>query len=422
MKRVFSTLALGLCCGAALLLSGCLEDTTRYTYIEYEPQYLSWDELRAGVKNGDGQDLKEPGKIWVYNNYLLINEYGKGIHIIDNSNPSSPDNVAFITIPGNVDMAVKDGILYADSYVDLVAIELNDPRNAREVGRVESIFPYPMLNSGAPIDPERGVIIGWEEVEVTSDEPRNRGWWFEDGPILADDNMNRPSRANAESSSQPNLSLGGSMARFTIINGYLYTLDLSDMQIFTLSDPLNPSPWAKVNVGWQIETIFPYKDKLFIGSQTGMFIFDNSNPANPQLVSEFSHAMSCDPVVADDNYAYVTLRTGTRCNRGQNQLDIIDIRNVHEPKLVKTYLMQNPHGLGVVDNTLYICDGEAGLKVFDASDKNDIRIQSHVPGFKTFDIIPLGALAIVVGPDGLYQYDTRDADNVVEISKIPIRS
>ncbi len=96
-----------------------------------------------------------------------------------------------------------------------------------------------------------------------------------------------------------------------MVDDYLYVLSGSDLQLFEIKDPAAPSVWEKIRIGWDIETIFPYQDKLFIGGQEGMYIYDNTDPANPIQISRFSHVKSCDPEVVEGNYAYVTLRGGT---------------------------------------------------------------------------------------------------------------
>jgi hypothetical protein len=139
---------------------------------------------------------------------------------------------------------------------------------------------------------------------------------------------------------------GGSMARFTIVEPFLYALHESYIQLVRINDPVNPSLWSTVDVGWGIETIFPYGNYLFIGSTTGMFLYDNTNPENPTQLSAFAHVTSCDPVVAQGDYAYVTLRAGSFCGGGVNRLDILDITELTNPLLVESYAMQGPFGLG----------------------------------------------------------------------------
>ena len=214
--------------------------------------------------------------------------------------------------------------------------------------------------------------------------------------------------------------IGGSMARLTISSDYLYSVDRSDLQVFDISNVRNPRVFNKVNIGWDIETIFPFKDKLFIGSMTGMFIYDISNSSSPRLLSQFSHARACDPVVADDNYAYVTLRSGTACGGNQNQLDVIDIKDITRPKLIKSYPMQQPAGLGLDKNVLFVCDGPAGLKVYDVNKPEDLQLIDWQSDMKTYDVIPLGYSLLMIGEDGFYQYDYTDPKNLKLLSKIPV--
>jgi hypothetical protein len=148
----------------------------------------------------------------------------------------------------------------------------------------------------------------------------------------------------------------------------LYTIDNNEMHFFDIEDEDNPIENGSIFIGWGIETLFPYGDKLFIGSQSGMMIYNLENPLAPEKISEYWHITSCDPVVVDGDWAYVTLRAGNRCGAGTSQLDIIDISRLEEPELRKTYPMEEPYGLGIDKNILFVCDGEAGLKVYDASD------------------------------------------------------
>ena len=105
-----------------------------------------------------------------------------------------------------------------------------------------------------------------------------------------------------------------------------------------------------------------------------MYIYNISNGNNPVKESQFLHVQSCDPVIADEKYAYVTLRTGTTCNGVNNRLEILDIANINSPSLVKTYEMTNPHGLSKDGNLLFVCDGANGLKVYNASDVNNLKL------------------------------------------------
>ena len=89
-------------------------------------------------------------------------------------------------------------------------------------------------------------------------------------------------------------------------------------------------------------------------------------PSQPEQESEIEHVESCDPVIVSGEYAYITLRNGSKCQGFINELDIVDISNLNAPVLVKKFDMTNPHGLSKDGDLLFICDGKDGLKVFDA--------------------------------------------------------
>jgi hypothetical protein len=114
------------------------------------------------------------------------------------------------------------------------------------------------------------------------------------------------------------------------------------------------------------------------------------------------------------------LRTGTNCGGNQNQLDIIDIKDLSNPKLIKSYPMQGPLGLGLDKNILFICDGNAGLKIFDVEKPKDFMLLDWKSDINTYDVIPLGKSLLMIGADGLFQYDYANPKDLKLLSKIPI--
>lgn len=213
----------------------------------------------------------------------------------------------------------------------------------------------------------------------------------------------------------------GSMARFAISKNNLYIVDNQNLLFFDIADATNPEPKGRVNIGFGIETIFPYRNNLFIGSTTGMHIYDISTPTNPLKLSVYRHVTACDPVVVQDNYAYVTIRDGVECRFGENQLDVVDISNLREPRAVSTYLMYNPHGLGIDGMSLFVTEGEQGLKIIDASDPFNLVFRFEINSFHGYDVIPNNGHLIVIGKDGLYQYDYSNPDDMTFLSKISVQ-
>jgi hypothetical protein len=212
---------------------------------------------------------------------------------------------------------------------------------------------------------------------------------------------------------------GGSLARFTIAGDYLYTVDQSSLHTISLADAEHPQKVADKTLGIYTETIYPYQNSLLLGTETGMFVFDLSNPASPQQLTYFQHIRSCDPVVAQDNYAYVTLNTGNqRCFNGINELQILDIKNLNSPQLVKSISLTTPLGLDIDNDTLYVCD--QGLKVFNvASKQNPVQV-SYFSDIDAQDVIHQPGRVIVIGTDGLHQYK-QTAGGLQKISTIPIQ-
>lgn len=197
---------------------------------------------------------------------------------------------------------------------------------------------------------------------------------------------------------------GGSTARMTISGDYLYAISSpSEVQLFNITQADSPSPWVQVPIGRDIETLFPYGDYLLIGAASGMFIMDNRDPANPQYLSEFAHATARDPVVAHEGYAYVTLKSDQFGNT--NQMDVIDIRDITNPRLARTIAMQGPSGLTVGSDDLYVCDDVAGIKIFDLSDPANPSVIDNITDVNCNDVIADRGILYVITDDSLIQYD-----------------
>jgi hypothetical protein len=412
------------------LMASCVKDdcTRVMTYTKHTPVYKSLAEIRVDPTVEPARDLKNPGKIYLYGNLILINEKGEGVHVIDNANPSAPAKLAFIAIPGNIDIAMSGNTLYADNYIDLLAIDVSSIQNAHLTKRVQNAFP----DYGT--DQDLGILVAYNSEEVTEEVKcddqtalaQAQPWMNNDMMTMNNATTNGGVSANVGGSGREAIGIGGSMARFGINGQHLYIVDNQDMHIFDISNSQDPNRVNEVRVGmgWGIETIFPYQDKLFIGSNVGMFIYDNSNPQNPTYLSEFQHADVCDPVFVDGNFAYVTLRSGTNCQGFSNQLDVIDITNITNPTLVSSTNMHNPHGLTVEDDKLYLCDGSDGFKVFDIADKqsigqNELFHDGSIPAYDAITI-PRANAVLVIGKDGFYQYNTSNPAALQLLSHIPV--
>ncbi|MGE5521070.1 MAG: LVIVD repeat-containing protein [Candidatus Dadabacteria bacterium] len=399
---------------------GCFKDTCQQRLTIYTPIYKTLSQVRAGMRAETPKPISTTGKMYIKGNYIYLNEPGEGIHIIDNTTPSSPKNISFIKIPGNVDLAVKNNYLYADSYTDIVVFDISDPSVAKANKFYDNVMQgYTGIYWSNQRNPDSVMVFtGYNKrdtvVDCSSSMIRNNciNCAFSGGPGIF--------FANSSSAAAPSTGVSGSMARLTITHDYLYAVSPSSLYAFDLADASSPKQTSTKSLGWNIETVYPFKDKLFIGSRTGMFIYDITTPSNPVQQGQFSHARSCDPVIADDNFAYVTLRSGTACESFSNQLDVLNISNVSSPSLVRTYPMVNPHGLSKDGNLLFICDGKDGLKIYNSSVPSDLQLVKTFKNIETFDVIAFNGIAVLSAKDGLYQFDYSDPGNIHFISHLAI--
>lgn len=152
-----------------------------------------------------------------------------------------------------------------------------------------------------------------------------------------------------------------------------------------------------------------------------MHIYHISDPHNPGWVASYDHATACDPVVVDDHYTYITLRSGTPCNSSVNQLEVVNIQNLTKPFHMATYHMTHPCGLGIDQSILFLYDD--GLKVFNATNVQAITDNqlAHFQAIRAHDVIPMSnRILMIIGEDGFYQYDYSQLEQIRLLSMLPV--
>ncbi|MCK4879498.1 MAG: hypothetical protein KAS82_02520 [Bacteroidales bacterium] len=399
-----------------ITLTSC-EDRRLQTYVANVPIYMSYDALRSSFEVVTGASMEKPGKICFYGSHMFINEYQKGIHVVDLSDPTDPELKAFIEVPGNVDMAIRNDLLYAESYVDLLVIDISDPEQPVLTERVEDLFEYviPPYDYDYPldeIDQKKGVITGYEVKKITREIYNNPYPW----PIYWDYRLESSfDKGGITSPTSNTYGVGGSMARFITYDDYLYVLESSwKMKSINIANSDNLVVEKELSLWGNVETLFIADDYLYVGTSNGMHILDLANPASPNFVSTYQHITACDPVVVEGNRAYITLRSGNNCGGTQNLLEVVDISDKYEPKRLSSFSMTEPYGLGIDNGTLFVCEGEHGLKVYDATYENSItsHLISAFPGIHAYDVIPLESFLFMIGEDGFYIYDYSDLNHI----------
>jgi hypothetical protein len=383
------------------------------------PVYMEYEDFRNSyIFEEGGIPVQHPGNIYIHNQYIFICDEDKGVHILDNSNPSSPSFIGFMNIPGASQMAVDGTTLYVNSFIDLLTFDISNVNEPVLVNRLQEVFAYstPISDDTYPVADiykDRGVVVGWT-IEMTKDVSGIGAKLF-----VADCAECEQTEIQTKSAASVRINLAGSRSQFAIIHDYLYAIDDGTIKSFNISNVQSPSFGYQTRTFVTPETLFPDGEYLYVGTTTGMKIYDASgDPERPNEVSEIEHVESCDPVVVQGDYAYLTLRSGSDCGGVENELQVIDISNKYFPKLKETFAMSDPHGLAVENDLLFICDGGDGLKVYDNSDPlncgNDLLYS--FPGIQTSDVILNNGTAIMIAEEGVYQYDYTNPSNLHMIS------
>ena len=380
----------------------CSVDSLQTIYYSVnEPVFTSAEAFRNSIKvTSKAHELGDCGKIYFYNNHLYISEPGKGIHIIDNTNPSHPQVKGYIEIAGNQDMVVWGNRLYADALVDLVWFDLSNPSQPVLTGRMKNLFPeaLPVIENEYGYDYtlcqegiEQGKIVtGWQ-LKQRKEQTH-----------YSDYNSSMPTLAYGNA-------VGGnkraSTTCFSLYESYLYTVANYQMNIIDLSGEMPEKAADQIFIS-NAETVFSYRNKLFLGAPSGLTIYSIEDPLQPVSYAQITHVYShCNPVAVDEDLVYVTAHSGNLCGQTINQLKIFDISDANAPVERVSYPMSCPKGLAINKGLLFLCD--AGLKIFKTTDpmsliNNQFTYYTQVDGY---DLVFLNNILMIIADKGLYQYD-----------------
>jgi hypothetical protein len=423
MRKKISLLLSGVVAvtGGLLLFPGCLKDRVTESYKIYEPVYELKSTVLAAINGDPATPISQPGQIYVKGSYIYLNDIDKGIHIIDNSDPSHPVQTAFLNIPGNLNIGIRNNILYADMYADVLSIDISNVHQVKVLGMLRSFFTTRVWA------PDTNIVVASWIVKDTIVRVVPQGYilvpntnylTFSGAPAAS----YFYDLASSSSTGQSGTGTAGSTAVMTLVGDYLYAIpEEHSLGVVHVADSTNPTQVSYAMAGYDLETIFPIRDKLLLGSKEGVFVYSISNPAAPAQVGEFKHGTACDPVIANSSYAYVTLHAGTQCGGAANELDILGATDLSNASLVKTYPMTSPSGLCLDGSLLFVCDASV-VKIFDASDPDNLRLLSSVPVNNPGDVIAGDHVLMVVASDGLYQFDYTDPSHVAALSSIVINN
>lgn len=213
----------------------------------------------------------------------------------------------------------------------------------------------------------------------------------------------------------------GSITTFAIVGEFLYALNNPNMVVYSLTDKDHPRKVNSIVVGQNVETVFSYLNKLYIGASDGIYIVDISNPQLPIVQGRAMHFLGCDPVVVKGEYAYSTVRTGRTCNGNtawSSMLMVYNVSNAQNPYLLYSINMQEPKGLGYDGNYLFVCDGNNGILVYDISQPEFPQQINHIQNLNAYDLITNNGVLIVSATDSYQFYSYADINNIIKLSQV----
>ncbi len=401
----FSILLLGV---TSCTVDDC-EQTT--TYIRAEAIYADLSTLRVDdIISAPRVSVETPGKIFINDELILIGETGEGIHVFDNKDPNNPIPISFLEIPGHYEMYVQDDYIYSTAHYDLLKIDISDPQAIRLADRQEEAMPVKYWdNTGRALvgfDKTEETLVGSCDQSIYDD---GQTVWFDFRGALLDESA-------IPTSFVSNGSTIGTANRMAVVDNVLLLVDRSDIHTYDITGDrvsLHADYHTPMSIGWNLETIYTVDDQIYLGSQNGMDIYRlESNDIIHQ--GSFWHATGCDPVLPTKaNVAYLTLRSGNECPGDENALLVLDISQPFSIGQIQQVEMQEPYGMSIIGDKLFVGEGAYGLATFDISDPRSIRMVDYHDGLPAYDVIAhptIDGLILIASAEGLRQYQVDGAD------------
>ena len=400
-----------------LFFTSCTDDTgiVQVTYQEATAIYGDMDDIRSEALIEPAREIINPGKIFIGEDMILIGEEGEGVHVINNTDRGNPVNESFLNVPGNREFFVSDNFLYAESFYDMIKIDLSNPSLPSIVARAENAIQEEFVDNNGQ------TLIGFSYIEKTIELTEQDEFYEEiigDQLVYLDFGKNIiPNSAIPTSFAGNSSSQSGTVNRITKNGDYVYVISNNNMIMLNDNASDFSTSGKYSNIKTDMETIFPYNNNLFIGSRSSMTIYSLQNPSQPTELYDFDHATSCDPVLPYNNVAYITLRTAdfSECPGNINALVVLDINNLSSPIEVDEIAMNSPYGMTVINNRLFVGEGTNGLKIFDVSNEKSPTLENHYKDIEAYDIIAdptNNDIIFIAGPDGLDQFEQNAAEQL----------
>lgn len=402
MKILFTTLTI------ILIFASCTSDLgeVTVTYTRGDAIYGDLSSIRQTPLTSSAREVADAGKIFISNDLLLIGEETEGIHVFDNTDPENPVAQLFINIPGNREFYVDGDFIYAESLYDMLKIDISNPQQPQLVSRIENAISPTLTNWNGE------TLIGFEFETVTESLDKdsdvyNQIWNTGDNVYFDfEQNMIPPSAVPSSFAGNSSNQIG-SINRIAELDGFVYVISRVNLGVYEAD---NFQQVFQGPIGWNMETIYPMGNRLFIGTNNSVDIYNVDDPYNPTYEAGFWHATSCDPVFpVSESTAYATLRTGefATCPGDINALVVLDVSNEWSVNQVQEIQMSSPYGLTKIGDLLYVGEGKNGLRIFDATNERSLELVKWDQQVTAYDVLAHPTRPdqlLITGPEGIGQY------------------
>ena len=152
-------------------LGSCTKEEFRgYNGMGKRPVYAAISELDH-ITNLPPQTVQQSGTIFLLDTLFFMLEHKKGIHVFNIKDSLNIHALTFLKIPAISDFVISGNRLYADSWKDLLTIDISNLYQIHLLDRQFNVFSpilYPPLYEGPfeCVDESKGAVVGWEDADL----------------------------------------------------------------------------------------------------------------------------------------------------------------------------------------------------------------------------------------------------------------
>ncbi|MEM8535499.1 MAG: hypothetical protein AAGF95_32010 [Chloroflexota bacterium] len=301
------------------------------------------------------------------------------LYAIDVSNPMTP------TIRGEIDVPRAKAIEVANGYAyipggGMTIVDVSDPTNLQEVGQYETTVTDISVVDGAAYTVGNGLEIvnivnpstptQQGQLSSVSDQVRHIGMVGEIAYVTNDADLYL---LDARSMTTPLLLGQYSMSfikQVVVDDAMVYLVGTDEIHLVDVSDPTKPVLSSRVDIP-EVNVVAVQDNRMYVHTfdvvqEANFFIFDISNPAEPQQLERVNLENLTDvtDIVVIGNRVYM-INTYFDEDGLVTELHLIDIVNPEKPVLIDSYETNDLfRDMKIIDNQVYVV-GHRHLYVFD---------------------------------------------------------